>query len=267
MALLITSLFIVIWGTYINAEISLLQVLINITMLQQFLGVQHVDGVYWSLTYELVFYFWVALLLAFNKRHWLIPLMTLFSFFSILSLFVLLPKILVNIFMLEWVYYFSGGILFYNIYSNNNKKVSTFLVLTSALIAIVFSYKQAIGLSTYHTSDINPIVSCSIVFTFYLLFYFLSTTKLKLSNKIGNIAENLGRLTYPLYLIHGTIGIIIFNVIGPYLPKEILLPLVIGLVTLFAWLINKHIEKRYYIATRNLVNSILSKITTRLHKG
>ena len=39
-------------------------------MLQNFIGVTNVDGVYWTLSYELIFYFYVFVLLFFKKATW-----------------------------------------------------------------------------------------------------------------------------------------------------------------------------------------------------
>ena len=43
-------------------------ILINLTMFQGFLGVKNVDGVYWTLSYELMFYFYAAIALVIGKR-------------------------------------------------------------------------------------------------------------------------------------------------------------------------------------------------------
>ncbi len=52
---------------------SVKTILINLTMLQNFIGVANVDGVYWTLSYELIFYFYVFVLLFFRKatRKWI----------------------------------------------------------------------------------------------------------------------------------------------------------------------------------------------------
>lgn len=44
-----------------------LHTLFNLTMLQEFFGIRHVDGVYWTLSRELVFYAGIGLLLTFRK--------------------------------------------------------------------------------------------------------------------------------------------------------------------------------------------------------
>lgn len=57
-------------------EIELLRILVNLTMLQEFAGVAAIDGAYWSLAVELVFYGWILLLLA-SGRMQSLPLLTL----------------------------------------------------------------------------------------------------------------------------------------------------------------------------------------------
>ena len=49
---------------------SIKVILINFTMLQNFIGITNVDGVYWTLSYELIFYFYVFILLFFKKATW-----------------------------------------------------------------------------------------------------------------------------------------------------------------------------------------------------
>ena len=43
-------------------EVSFFQALVNLTMLQSYLKVPSVDGVYWTLAVEITFYFWVFLI-------------------------------------------------------------------------------------------------------------------------------------------------------------------------------------------------------------
>ncbi len=46
-----------------GADLTVSQVLVNLTMAQEFMGVRSVDGVFWSLTVELTFYIWVLAVL------------------------------------------------------------------------------------------------------------------------------------------------------------------------------------------------------------
>lgn len=62
-AIIFTAFFSYLWGQGTDMSVTLKQVLINFTMLQQFIGVQNVDGVYWTLFYEIIFYAIVFLIL------------------------------------------------------------------------------------------------------------------------------------------------------------------------------------------------------------
>ena len=50
-----------------DRTLLLLHTLFNLTMLQEFFGIRHVDGVYWTLSRELVFYAGIGLLLTFRQ--------------------------------------------------------------------------------------------------------------------------------------------------------------------------------------------------------
>jgi peptidoglycan/LPS O-acetylase OafA/YrhL len=52
-----------VWLPLPETGFTLVQCLVNLTMLQEILGVPHVSGVFWSLTIELVFYIGMAVLL------------------------------------------------------------------------------------------------------------------------------------------------------------------------------------------------------------
>src|SRR5690606_38114950 len=54
-AIIFTAFFAYLWGQGTDMSVTFKQVLVNFTMLQQFVGVQSVDGVYWTLFYEIIF--------------------------------------------------------------------------------------------------------------------------------------------------------------------------------------------------------------------
>ena len=50
-----TSIFALYWGGDLMS-VSPSQIFANFTLLQNYLGIGHVDGVYWTLVYEIQFY-------------------------------------------------------------------------------------------------------------------------------------------------------------------------------------------------------------------
>lgn len=58
----IITFFIVAIFTLPGREVSLTQAILNLLMFHEYLKIPHVDGVYWTLTVELTFYFWMFFL-------------------------------------------------------------------------------------------------------------------------------------------------------------------------------------------------------------
>jgi len=65
--ILFTSCFVIYWGSDLMA-IDPIQILTNFTMFQSYLEISNVDGVYWTLEYELSFYLAVLIILILNLR-------------------------------------------------------------------------------------------------------------------------------------------------------------------------------------------------------
>src|SRR5690606_9565948 len=60
----LTTLLLVIIAPHIGRTVSVPQFLANLTMVQTAFGVGHIDGVYWTLWIELLFYVMIALLIS-----------------------------------------------------------------------------------------------------------------------------------------------------------------------------------------------------------
>lgn len=91
----------------------------------------------------------------------------------------------------------------------------------------------------------DPTFSVSVAFiaiaAFFGLFWLLI-------HRIFNLAGHiwlawLGALTYPLYLIHSTIGFILFQRLSGYLDKYVLLGGLLAIMLLTAYIIHHWIEK------------------------
>jgi len=58
------------WNIFINVEANFMkQVLANLTMLQNYLQIDNIDGSYWTLAIELQFYLFILLFLIFKKTQ------------------------------------------------------------------------------------------------------------------------------------------------------------------------------------------------------
>lgn len=194
-ALLVTFSMVAFFGLP-GREVSLFDAVVNILMFQEYLLIPHVDGVYWTLTVELTFYFWIFL---FYLKSGLDKIEHVFSFFIFLSILysfgVLdIPVPIYKIFIMKYIPFFTAGICFYKIINGGkNLKVTICILLFSlASTAVIYSLKYF----------------C--VFTvFYIVFYLALSGRLKFLSFRPFVF--MGSISYSLYLLHQNIGYIIIN--------------------------------------------------------
>jgi peptidoglycan/LPS O-acetylase OafA/YrhL len=226
-ALIITFFAVNIWGLE-GREVSSVVALMNILMFQEYFNFSHIDGVYWTLTVELTFYFWIFSLSLFSLlkkvEYILVPfiLLSIFHYAEVINL----PDLLVEIFILKYLPFFVVGICFYKIANNLHDKLTVPIILF-CLIASGFSHGLAkVGLFA----------------GFFIVFYMAIIGKLTFLRSRGLVY--LGTISYPLYLIHQNIGYIIINKFYQYnLPASLGIFTAILLSILIAILLMKYIEQ------------------------
>ncbi|RBW47182.1 hypothetical protein DS885_04565 [Psychromonas sp. B3M02] len=194
-ALLITFLIVSFYGLP-GREVSLRDALINILMFQEYLKIPHADGVYWTLTVELTFYFWMFV---FYLRSSLDKAEILFSFiigFSILhSIGVIdIPTPIYKIFIMKYLPFFVAGICFYKITNQGNDfKRNIFILLFSLLsTSAIYSFKHFLVFAV-----------------FYIVFYLALSGRMRFLQFKPFVF--MGSISYSLYLIHQNIGYVIIN--------------------------------------------------------
>ncbi len=230
-----------------NIELtSIKDFFINLTMIQYYFKVKDIDGPFWTLILELNFYVLVLFLFRFRVK---IPI--LFFIFTVIvfvcELFIspdnkYYQSILFNFPLFKWIPLFSAGILFYKIYK---KEIQLAIGLTMLLICYgiqIFIFYQFHSLSDETFISFNQhLLSTSI---YFLLFSLLVTNKLKfISNKATLF---LGRISYPLYLIHQFISIsIIIPFCNQYLGINYYISsflICLPLILILSFLFHKYIE-------------------------
>jgi peptidoglycan/LPS O-acetylase OafA/YrhL len=194
-ALLISSSMILLFGLP-GREVTLYQGLLNILMFQEYLGVPHVDGVYWTLTIELTFYFWMFIFYikaGFNKIETIVSILLLFSILHSLQI-INIPTPIYNVFIMKYLPFFMAGICFYKIINGSDNIRVTVGVLFLTLISTIaiYSFKHFL------------------VFTvFYVVFYLALTGRMRFLSIKPFVF--MGSISYSLYLLHQNVGLIIIN--------------------------------------------------------
>lgn len=233
-------------------EVSFEHALINILMFHEYLKIPHIDGVYWTLTVELTFYFWMfSLYLSGCLKH----LEKIFCFLLLVSVLntwevIHLHNAIVHIFILNYLAFFFAGICFFKLLSVETKRAS-FKLYIYLLLSL---------LSTYPAVEA---ITFLVYVSFFTLFYAAIMGKLPFLRFKPFIF--LGTVSYSLYLLHQNIGYIIINTF--YLKGyNVYLGIVFAvIISLFlAYLLTRFIEKPALIYIRNLYknNALSTKVTT-----
>lgn len=226
-------------------SVDFIDALINLTMLQEFFRTPSVDGVYWTLTIELIFYFWIFSLFIFklhNRADVFLGIFVLASALSSLFSFNI-SNALSKLLLFDHMSFFVSGICFFKILNGIDKK-RAFVILILCLFSTAITY------SALHLPFFLII---------YSFFYCAITGKLRfMKNKL---LVFLGGISYALYLVHQNIGYIVIN----YFYEEgtnglvgILVAFIISLA--LAFLLTTLIEKPALVSIREFYMAYRSKL-------
>lgn len=199
-AVLFTSFFALLWGSGTDMSVNILQVFINFTMLQQFVGIHNVDGVYWTLFYEIIFYAIVFLILLFLNFRKLIAFLVLWPFLIIIFNILGNDLIIFNMYFL----YFVIGAMFAILKNGTMSKYFTFLILGVSIVAAYYQMYSA-GIDKN-----NNIIVVTFIYLIILGFFCLLNMD-KWRNISLPYSKVLGGMTYPIYLIHAHFGYMFLN--------------------------------------------------------
>ena len=256
----LTALVIFLFGKELFS-VSLSQYLVNLTMLGEFLGVEDVDGVYWTLYVELKFYALVFLVLLFNKIHQIEMMLSTWILLILINFITPLPEIISFIVFPEWAPYFIGGASFYLI---KVKGVST-LRLANLFVAFGFSlYEGAASvqeLNAIYHAQASPMVAVASICFFYIVFILIIFNKLAWFRTKN--AVKIGALTYPLYLLHQNIGYIAFQHYYDSVNKYLLLVLVVSGLLFVSWLVSTKIESKLGPLIKQSLDKLLNRLTNK----
>lgn len=181
-------------------------VIVNYTMLQDFINAQSVDGAYWTLAYELRFYIYIFIILLFNRRKLFKPMCQIWVICSLVGYYLnsgnILEKIFNYFFMPQFCAAFASGIFVYYIYKDSKD----FKCWISLLLACVLSYLQQ---DRYYFAALI----ISIIYSMSILFIRDSARGSQykkiitlMSNTFMKPLQFIAKISFPLYLIHQYVG-------------------------------------------------------------
>lgn len=245
-AIIFTSAITYLLGRNSDMMVSAKQIIVNFTMLQNYLGVKNVDGVYWTLFYELKFYMTVfGILFFFNER-------SLLFFFKLWPFLILISNLtghLTSLFDLQFSY-FAFGVLIALFNSDKSFTLIMSLVTSMALSAYTINQKSL--------SIVDTWIFVSLISLFFIFFYSLTFEKIRNINI--RYSYILGALTYPVYLIHAHFGYLCLENFATESNKIIIYSAIIVTVFIVAYSIHYFIELKLKDKWNQFFNRLLSPL-------
>ena len=211
-------------------EVSLVDFLINFTMIPKVFGAKLVDGVYWTLLYEFFFYTLITIIIFFKIIEKFYIWIGIWLFLCFLNnAFSMIPQPLAHLSNLYFGNFFIAGILFYKLKFIRLSDWKTHLLILATFIVYLCSYK-----------DFKELIAVLMYYSIFYLFVFDKLIWLK-----SSVLVKLGMISYTLYLLHQNIGYIIIERLEGYISYQslwiMLVPLVFSLI--LAFLVFRYIEK------------------------
>jgi len=232
----------------------------NLTMLQSFFGRPNLDGVYWTLGCEISFYFLIALLIGFGwmQRH-LVPFLWGWVGYCALVGPSEVPQPLVQLLIPRYAPFFMAGMVFFLLQTRQAAPWKGYLLLLA-------TYAESLRASRAISADMEPFfheafslpVTWAVVTGCFAFFLLLSHGRLRL--RPARWLAWAGALSYPIYLLHHTIGFVVLQRLGGKVDKSLLLAGLLGALLLAAYLLHTLVERRYSGVFRQQLRAWLARV-------
>jgi peptidoglycan/LPS O-acetylase OafA/YrhL len=222
-------------------QTSTVQWTANLLVVSPAVGVNFMDSAYWSIVYELVFYGWMALLIATKAfpRHSRLVLIFWLGM-SMMNELAVGPMVVQKLFLTDHSGFFAAGILLYLLRKGERDGLTWMLLGLSALVAI---YQVNIGAEwlrehyrTYFSATVLTFIALGSI---GIVAAAMCVRDLKF--RPGVVAA-IGGLTYPLYLLHQKVGYILFNRFDGLLSAPVLVALTTAFMFFASWGVWKFAE-------------------------
>ncbi len=264
LCLLLSFVVILLYG-FPFYSVSFQQLLVNATMIQEVFGVEHVDGVYWSLFIELKFYFLIGVFLVIKKKvdfslDSFIIIWLIMAFIYLFTHHLFIVKLISYFCILDWNSNFLAGMILYQIYKKGVTTKYLVLLLICLGLSLYYANIRLVDYNSHYDTTFSPLVVSGLIFTCFVLMYLVAINRLNFLNSPKWLY--LGMMTYPLYLLHQRIGFIIFNHLGAHVNKYALL---IG-TTLLMMGISYYISKKLEPAMAGKLKRYLESLSDKYKK-
>jgi peptidoglycan/LPS O-acetylase OafA/YrhL len=225
-------------------RMSLARWLANLPLFSKVLGQSFVDGAYWSIVVEVVFYAWVALFLAlglFQRRQ--MALLAGWIALALLNELVLHQSGLRHLFATRHAGYFVLGILAYRAFAAGRwpdlREIALGLFAFGLCLLDDRAYVSWMRMTLDYAPMWSPLFAAGKLAAMLIVLAAAITLPPLLPY---GLSLALGGLTYPLYLIHQNLGYVLLHRLDPVYGSTAALALTTAAAISVAWLVHRHVE-------------------------
>ncbi len=238
--LCVTITGVVAYYSHAKPDLNLITYLVNMTMLQSFVGFRDLDGVYWTLAKELQFYFCIFLLLSLNLLSKVKTWLAIWLIMTITFTLFKQPFFMGWFITPEYSSFFIAGVCLYMIQRGENTFYYSTCMIISYLLSAYWIYRMSPEFLS-HATQAEQITCVVITALLYVIFWLVATGKWKITQSTRLMT--LGALTYPLYLIHNLVGKVMLDYISPYIGEVFAIILVTILMLYLSYCIYFYYER------------------------
>jgi peptidoglycan/LPS O-acetylase OafA/YrhL len=240
-AVLVTSAALTIWP-FANGRPQPSHVLVNMTMLQQFVRIRDIDVVYWTLAAELRFYILFAIVVCFGLTYRRVVLFcvlwTVAAIYSEYSQFQPLVLVMES----RFASYFVAGIALYLIYRFGPNLLLWGILGASVSLAVIHLEVRVADLNRAKNMVFNSQPKALLIMLcFFALMVAVALGWFSWLRWPG--LTFIGALTYPVYLLHMQLSTIALFRLHDVVPPWILVAAVVAGVLLLAHLVHRYVER------------------------
>lgn len=197
------------------ADVSFGQYIANLTMFQYYFGFKDLDGSYWSLVVEMIFYLCILLLLQNRQSKKINTLAICLINFTVIAVSFFWSEntkaILHYAPLLRYLPLFLAGINFYSLCTEKKNNLEQYAVILFCFAAQLMLFEKCTRAQEYLSLG-EYAIALLVIFSLFVLF-----VNGRLRFIVSNVTLFFGRISYPLYLTHQFLAL---QIIFPILMKR-----------------------------------------------
>jgi peptidoglycan/LPS O-acetylase OafA/YrhL len=215
--------------------------LANMTMLAPMFGQRFMDGAYWSIVLEIVFYGWVAALLALGVyQRWLLVIIAVWLAIAFLNESLLQWRPLRIALVTEYAGMFASGMLIWRLRAGERHPAAFALLGLALGLGALQSFEAKRVFANLYAEGVDV----GVLWLLHAAIYALLLAAVWGSRWMPRAAWVLvaGGLTYPLYLVHQYAGYRVIDALAPVTGRWPAFLITFGAALLVAFLVHRFVE-------------------------